>query len=452
VNKLFRQKQRGNKIVMFEKQKLKNLLKDYPLLDDITTSKTVLWLNDEKHQIDNNQFSFDEVLEAEQRLKRFSSYIKAAFPDTKHLDGIIESEVKEIPSMRKWIETNCDSKFAGNLLLKCDYELPISGSIKARGGIYEVLKHAEQLAIDNDLLDYQDDYSKLNESAFYQFFNRYKIAVGSTGNLGLSIGIIGAKLGFRVTIHMSSDAKEWKKQLLRKKGVEVIEYSSDYSKAVEEGRKQAELDPMCYFVDDENSTALFAGYAVAALRLEKQLHELKVKVDANHPLLVYLPCGVGGGPGGVAYGLKKIYGDSVHIFFGEPTQSPCMLLGMMTGLHDEIAVTDIGLTNQTEADGLAVGRASKFVGKMMEPILSGCYTVEDEFLFRSLQVMWEQETTFMEPSAHAGVYGPIALFNYGQSYIERHNLQMANAMHLIWSTGGNMVPEEQKQAYLNNVL
>lgn len=440
---------------MSDNQRLKDLIKEYPLIKDITSSNTVLWVNDKKEKnptISKEQFSFNEVLEAEQRLQRFSSYIKAAFPETEALNGIIESEVKEIPSMREWIEANCVTQFSGKVLLKCDHALPISGSIKARGGIYEVLKHAEQLAIDNNLMDYNDDYAQLNEERFYQFFHRYKIAVGSTGNLGLSIGIIGAKLGFQVTVHMSSDAKEWKKQLLREKGVEVIEYSTDYSKAVEEGRKQAALDPMCYFVDDENSKALFAGYAVAALRLEKQLHHAKIIVDVDHPLLVYLPCGVGGGPGGVAYGLKKIYGDNVHLFFGEPTQSPCMLIGMMTGQHDEISVTDIGLANQTEADGLAVGRASKFVGKMMEPILSGCYTVEDAFLFKSLKAMWELEHVFMEPSAQAGVYGPIALCNKGKSYIEQNQLKMENATHLIWSTGGNMVPEVQRKAFLNKVL
>lgn len=427
--------------------------KEQEIMDNMKVSKPVLWINPNKTDElpENHSFTFQDVLNAEKRLQRFSAYIQFVFSETKKLQGIIESKLIEIPKMQSFIEKYADKPLFGKLLLKCDHELPISGSIKARGGIYEVLKLAEQIAIKHGFIQETDDYSKFADKAFQELFSQYKIAVGSTGNLGLSIGIMAAKLGFQTTVHMSMDAKEWKKQLLREKSVQVIEYESDYSLAVEEGRKQAEKDPMCHFVDDENSIDLFSGYAVGALRLKKQLENYKIPVNQEHPLFVYLPCGVGGGPGGVAFGLKALYKENVHIFFGEPTQSPCMLLGMMTGMHDQISVKDIGLTNRTEADGLAVGRPSKFVGKLMEPILSGCYTVEDEFLFESLKEMVRMEGIFMEPSSHASLFGPIQLLKEGNDYLEKHGLmdRFNQGTHIVWGTGGNMVPKEQREIYLN---
>ena len=404
---------------------------EYPLLDDLLQFKEVYWENQQKGKIpQTTELSMADILDAEARMKRFAPYFRNVFPET---NGIIESPISKISNMKAKLEEEEEIRIQGDLLLKRDDILPIAGSIKARGGIYEVIKHAEKLAIGHALLKKDDDYAVLADKKFTEFFSAFSISVGSTGNLGLSIGIMSAKLGFNVTVHMSSDAKQWKKDLLREKGVQVVEHQADYGAAVEEGRKQCEKKLTCYFIDDENSKDLFLGYAVAALRLKKQFDEWGIKVNAENPLNVYLPCGVGGGPGGIAFGLHQVFGEHVHCYFAEPTHSPSMLIGLMTGLHDQVSVQDFGIDNQTAADGLAVGRPSGFVGRVMQPMLEGVYTVTDERMKEMLRWIYETEGIKLEPSALAGMSGPQATAVEGKC---------SRGTHLVWATGGSLVPDE----------
>ncbi|MQL47556.1 D-serine ammonia-lyase [Photorhabdus khanii] len=434
---------------------IQQLLNEYPLVKNLMELEEIFWFNPcnttFKEGLPFVGLDADDVGNAEARLNRFAPYLCKAFPETEATHGFIESEIVAIPAMQKTLEQHYGVDIAGKVLLKKDSHLPISGSIKARGGIYEVLTHAEKLALQAGLLSEDDDYSKLFSEEFRQFFNQYSIAVGSTGNLGLSIGIISAKLGFNVSVHMSADAREWKKQKLRSHGVNVVEYKQDYGVAVAQGRKEAESNPNCFFIDDENSQTLFLGYSVAGARVKAQLEQMNMVVDEDHPLFVYLPCGVGGGPGGVAFGLKLAFGDHVHCIFAEPTHSPCMLLGVYTGLHDSICVQDIGIDNITAADGLAVGRASGFVGRAMERLLDGFYTVHDQEMYNLLGLLNRDEGIRLEPSALVGMAGP-ARVSENLDYLNSKNLsvdKMKQATHLVWATGGGMVPDDEMTKYLD---
>lgn len=414
----------------------------YPVLNKMMSYEPLLWFNPNYNfthkAMQKIPFSISDMIDAEARMIRFQPFIEKAF----NFKGLIESPL---------IHLNKHS-VEENIYLKGDHALPISGSVKARGGIYEILRYTEQILFKHDLLNIDDDYSILMDEHYQRFLNKYEIVVSSTGNLGLSIGIISAKLGFKVIVHMSHDAMQWKKDMLRELGVTVVEHTSDYSQAVLEGRAASDKKDNSYFVDDENSINLFMGYAVAGLRLRSQLKEINRKVTLEQPLFVYIPCGVGGGPGGICYGLKQVFGDLVHVIFVEPTHAPCMLLGMATETHDKFSVQDFNMDNITIADGLAVGRASKFVGKTIEELLMGIATVNDEELLTYLKKMVDTYDIALEPSALAGFKGldlvkAIETDLHSRFVISKDHIK--NGTHVVWSTGGNMVPEDIKKEYYN---
>ena len=437
------------------------MIQSYPLLSSqwlqaLRAAQPVLWTRPGAVSADAAPFSLADVQAAQARFTRFAPLLAQVFPELEATQGVIESALLDGSAMQAALGV---PPTAGRLWIKADHALPVAGSIKARGGIHEVLEFAERLALEQGLLQPGDDYRKLATPEARACFARYQVAVGSTGNLGLSIGVIASALGFRAAVHMSADAKAWKKARLRARGVEVVEHQGDYEKAVAAGRRQVEADPYGYFVDDERSSSLFLGYAAAALHLRDQIAQAGIRVDAEHPLFVYLPCGVGGAPGGIAYGLSLLYGEHVHCFFAEPVQSPCFLLRMMSGagqlpdLPVPPSVYDIGLNNLTDADGLAVPRASELAYEAVGGTLAGVYTVTDDTLHADLARLHDSTGLRIEPSAAAGFSGPRQVLGSraGQTWLQARGLapQLSRATHVAWTTGGLYVPAEEYDRFLS---
>lgn len=385
---------------------------------------------------------------AADRLERFAPWFSRVFPETEPLGGLLESPLQRADRLRERMDSLLGLELEGSLWVKRDDALPVSGSIKARGGIHEVLELAERVAAVHGLPQHVAD--TFSSAEFADLAHAHRVVVGSTGNLGLSIGIVGAALGFDTTVHMSQDARRWKKDLLRERGVQVVEHSGSFSEAVDAGRAAALDDDRAHFVDDENSVSLFAGYAVAGRRLKRQLEEQDVAVDEDHPLIVYLPCGVGGGPGGVAYGLKQVFGDAVHCVFSEPLEAPAMFLGVRTGLHSDISVQDIGLTGETAADGLAVGRPSRFIGANVHGLVGGFATVSDEMMSAGVSVLHDTEGIAVEPSATAGLCLPWRGAEAVRRGLPLPWEQAERTTHILWLTGGRMVPEAEMSEYIRD--
>ncbi|WP_269476277.1 D-serine ammonia-lyase [Phytohabitans suffuscus] len=243
-----------------------------------------------------------------------------------------------------------------------------------------------------------------------------------------------------------------KKLRLVNAGAAVIEHTGDYLNAVAHGREESRHDARSHFVDDEYSADLFNGYAVAAAELKAQFDERGIVVDRDHPLFVYLPCGVGGAPGGITFSLKDLFGADVHCFFAEPVAAPSMLVQLASGLTESIPISDLGLDGRTEADGLAVGRASMLVAPLMRSRVTGIHTVTDEQLLVLLRHAFDTAELEIEPSAAAGMAGPLILTRSptGRRYLTEQGLaeKLATSCHVVWTTGGGLVPPAERQKHL----
>ena len=170
-----------------------------------------------------------------------------------------------------------------------------------------------------------------------------------------------------------------------------------------------------------------------------------------------IPTGVGGAPGGITYGLKRLFKDNVHCFFVEPTNCPSVLIGIDTQTHEKANVSDYGCSGKTEADGLACASPSGFVTRMMTNLVSGDFTVEDKKLYDYLRLLYSSESIQIEPSSCAAFAGPVGFSEYKEAlqYCKDNHLTeeiLMNATQIAWATGGRMIPQESYDEYLNTYL
>ena len=248
-----------------------------------------LVLNDELQSAampyDTKAITTSMVQTAAERLDRFAPLLAYLFPELEKSQGIIESSLIPLKALN-------DYGPADGFWLKGDHDLAVAGSVKARGGIHEVLELVDLINEKHFLMPNNSVIDLLSERSL-EILGKYKVTVGSTGNLGMSVGIMGAALGMQAVVHMSAEARSGKSSVYvivvrRLLSTMVI------MQAVAQGRTEALADAFNHFVDDEHSLSLFCGYAVAGRRLKAQTESLGIRVDAEHPLFVYIPCGVVG--------------------------------------------------------------------------------------------------------------------------------------------------------------
>ena len=77
----------------------------------------------------------------------------------------------------------------------------------------------------------------------------------------------------------------------------------------------------------------------------------------------------------------------------------------------------------------------------MRHVIDAACTVADDALYRFMAMLETQEGIFLEPSACAGFWGAL------RAHEGDPLCSTAQAAHVVWATGGSLVPEEIRRAY-----
>ncbi|WHF21208.1 hypothetical protein QJS66_13230 [Kocuria rhizophila] len=187
-------------------------------------------------------------------------------------------------------------------------------------------------------------------------------------------------------------------------------------------------------------------------RVARQLTDEGIAVDQDHPLYVYLPWDRRGSRRG---GLRSGAGvrDAVRCVFVEPTQAPCMLLGLHTDSTTASPWRGARTHHPHGRDGLAVGSSLGFAGR--------CHAGPDRGPRHGVgraddgpgQLLHASEGIVVEPSAASARRPSAELRGSGRrggrrTSFERGSRVPEGATHLAWLTGGGMLPADVRARYL----
>jgi D-serine dehydratase len=117
---------------------IQTLIATFPQLQALIDLKETTWFNPATTSLEQG-LPYVGLTQADVEDAHASQPFRAlsgkGLPETAASGGIIESELVAIPSMQKRLEKVYGQRISGEMLLKKDSHLPVSGSIKARGGI-----------------------------------------------------------------------------------------------------------------------------------------------------------------------------------------------------------------------------------------------------------------------------------------------------------------------------
>jgi len=211
------------------------------------------------------------------------------------------------------------------------------------------------------------------------------VSTATAGNHGRSVAWGSEKLGLKCKIFISEYVSEFRAEVMRSFGADVIRVKGNYDNSLKECIKQSKQNNWQIVQDVawENYKLVpkltMAGYSVMMKEIMDDINNQKI----SH---VILQAGVGGMAAAMIAGIARYLNHIPKIIIVEPENAACVLESIKTGKIEKIKVEKESLMG-----GMSCDEVSLIPWEILKNSVNYCVTISDDYIAQTVKFLANSE-------------------------------------------------------------
>ena len=205
------------------------------------------------------------------------------------------------------------------------------------------------------------------------------ISTATAGNHGRSVAWGSKKLGLKCKIFISEFVSEFRAEVMRSFGADVIRVKGNYDNSLKECVKQSKKNNWQIVQDVAwqdyklAPTLTMAGYSVMMKEISGQINKEKI----SH---VILQAGVGGMAAAMVAGIARYLDNVPKIIVVEPDSAACVLESIKAG-----KIKKISIKKESLMGGMSCDEVSLVPWEILKRSVSHCITITDDHISKTVK-------------------------------------------------------------------
>ena len=249
---------------------------------------------------------------------------------------------------------------------------------------------------------YKDESKRFNLKSFKALGGAYAvekitkgnkdlvISTATAGNHGRSVAWGSKKLGLKCKIFISEYVSEFRAEVMRSFGADVIRVKGNYDNSLKECIKQSNqnnwqiVQDVAWHNYKLVPKLTMAGYSVMMKEISDQINNEKI----SH---VILQAGVGGMAAAMVAGIARYLKNIPKIIIVEPESAACVLESIKLGKIKKIFVEKESLMG-----GMSCDEVSLVPWEILKNSVNNCITVSDDYISNIVQSLAKSDFSNMK--------------------------------------------------------